>query len=98
MVGKSDKIKKIAEGLWDEPSEKNWKAFSSALRGSGISYYRVKFQNGGKLNRIQDLAKSFAELYDAKYKLVTKVPIFKKEGKSMRGATIYLIDLKVYNK
>jgi hypothetical protein len=98
MVEKKEKVEKAAEGLWKDPSEKNWRAFSTALKGSSIRYYRVVFQNGGKLNKIQDLAKSFAELYDAKYRLVAKVPIFKKEGKSIRGATIYLIGLQVSNK
>ncbi len=95
MVGK---ISDIADALWKEPSEKNWKSFAATLGKSSVRYYKVIFANEGKLNKMQDLTKSFAELYDSKYKLVTKVPIFKKEGKKVRGSTIYLTGLQVSNK
>src|SRR5271155_3747807 len=93
----SKKITNIVEKLWKEPVEKNWKAFASSLKKSGIKNYRVNFQNEGKLNKVQDLAKSFVELYDAKYKLVAKVPVFMKNGKKLTGATIYLMGLQVVN-
>lgn len=86
-----------AESLWKEPTDKNWKAFAAMLKGSRAKYYKIVFANEGKLNKMQDLTKSFAELYDAEYRLVTKVPIFKKDGKKLRGATIYLTGLQVLN-
>lgn len=94
----SKEIVGLADKLWKDKSEKSWEAFAKGLGKSGIRYYRVVFANEGKLNKMQDITKSFAELYDAKFKLVTKVPIFKNEGKKVRGATIYLIGLQVYNK
>lgn len=91
------KLDKAAEAVWKMPSEKNWESFHSALKGSGIVYYRVAYQNGGKLNRIQDIKKSFVELFDARYKLKAKVPLFMNDGKGITGATKYLIGLKVIN-
>ncbi len=91
------KIDKAVEGLWKSPNEKSWGAFRSALKGSGIVYYRVAYQDGGKLNRIQDIKKSFVELFDSKYNLKAKVPLFMNEGKGITGATKYLIGLKVIN-
>ncbi len=95
---KNPKITKATEQLWKNQSEKNWKAFSNALKGSPVKYYRIIFANEGKLNKMQDLTKSTAELYDSKYNLVTTVPVFKTQGKRLRGATIYLMGLSVYNK
>ncbi len=93
------KIADIAVKLWKEPSKRNWETFARALGESPITYYKIVFANEGKLNKMQDLTKSYAELYDAKHKVVTKVPIFMKNGKKIvRGATIYLIGLQVLNK
>ncbi len=92
------KINGIVSQLWKEPNEKNWVSFSKALKGSGIKYYKVIFANAGKLNKMQDLAKSYVELYDAKYRLVNKVPLFMKTGKKIDGATIYLKGLQVSNR
>ncbi len=84
-----------AKELWKSPSEDNWKAFRSSLNKSSIVYYRIVFANGGRLSKAQDLTKSFAELYDAEYKLVAEVPIFERRGIKVRGATIYLTGLQV---
>lgn len=97
MAKTSTGIEAAAEKLWKEQSDSNWDSFASALKKSNVAYYKIVFANEGKLNKMQDLTKSFAELYDAKYKRVAKVPIFKKEGKKVRGATIYLMGLQVYN-
>lgn len=94
----SPKIQAAADRLWKEQSDSNWDTFASALKGSGIKYYKVVFANEGKLNKMQDITKSYANLYDAKYGLVAKVPIFMKDGKRIRGATIYLTGLQVSNK
>ncbi|VVB76721.1 Uncharacterised protein [uncultured archaeon] len=97
-VVKKTKVDAASEALWESPSEANWKAMQKALKGSGIEYYKIVFANEGKLSKMQDLTKSFAELYDGRYKLVTKIPIFMRAGKKMRGATIYLVGLQVYNR
>ncbi len=83
----------LAGKLWKEPSKKNWETFAKALGKSPIEYYKIVFANEGKLNKMQDLTKSYAELYDSKHKVVTKVPIFIKNGKKVDGATIYLMGL-----
>jgi hypothetical protein len=90
-------IQEISDELWENPEEKNWKLLSASLKKSGIAYYRTVY-NKGKLKNTQDLKKSYAELYDSKAKLVTKVPLFMKKGKEMRGATIYLKGLQINNK
>ena len=97
-MAKNSKVQNASKALWKEQSEKNWKALASSLKNSSIKYYRVIFANEGRLNRMQDLTKSFAELYDAKHATVVKVPIFKREKNRIRGATIYLTGLQVSNK
>ncbi|MCW6160295.1 MAG: hypothetical protein LVQ95_04385 [Candidatus Micrarchaeales archaeon] len=94
----SNKILDIAEALWRDESDRNWKEFVKALPESGIKYYRVVFLKGEKLKKAQDLTKSYAELYDAKEKLVTKIPIFEKKGKKIEGATYYMKGLLTINK
>ena len=94
----NSRIDKAADTLWKEQSEENWEALAGALKGSSVKYYKVVFANEGKLSKMQDLTKSFVDLYDAKYKQVTKVPLFKKDGKRVRGATIYLTGLQVSNR
>jgi hypothetical protein len=92
------KFKEAADALWKEQSEDRWMEFAKALEGSNAAYYKVVFANEGKLSRMQDLTKSYAEIYDKEYRPITKVPIVKKEGKKVRGATIYLMGLRVSNK
>lgn len=90
----SEKIMKIVEMLNNDPSEKNWELFEKELPKSGIKYYRVVYTS---LKNKDDLRRSYAELFDAKGKLVGRVPIFKK-GKKIEGATIYLKGLLNINK
>jgi len=93
---KNDEIIKIADALQKEPNETNWEKFAKALKKSGIKYYRIVYVS---LKNAEDLTKSYAELFDAKGKLVTKVPIFKRgKGKKVEGATIYLNGLLNINK
>ncbi len=94
----NSKVVDVADALWKEKSEDRWREFAEALKGSGVRYYKVVFADEGKLTRMQDLTKSYAQLYDADYKTVTKVPLFMKQGKGIRGATKYLIGLQVSNK
>ncbi len=91
-------IKEITDTLWEEPSEANWKRFAKALPKSNLRYYKVVYQNGGKLNRAQDLTKSYAELYDPKQKLVLRIPIFEKSGRKITGATYYMKGLLTINR
>jgi hypothetical protein len=95
---KRKKVDEASDALNKEPSENNWKRFSAALGKSGIRYYRMAWANEGKLNKMQDLTKSAAELYDQRYKMIAKVPIFVRNGKRIRGATKYLVGLQVLNK
>ena len=93
---KNDEIIKIADMLQKEPNETNWEKFAKALKKSGIKYYRIVYVS---LKNAEDLTKSYAELFDAKGKLVTKVPIFKRDsGKKVEGATIHLKGLLNINK
>jgi len=93
---KNDEIIKIADALQKEPNETNWERFAKALKKSGIKYYRIVYVS---LKNAEDLTKSYAALFDAKGKLVTKVPIFKRSnGKKVEGATIYLKGLLNINK
>lgn len=94
---KEDKLKSAEEALRKDPSERNWKALASALKASSAKYYRVIYENEGKLDKVQDLKKSYAELYDSKYKKLAKVPICIERGKRVSGATIYLKGLSVIN-
>lgn len=87
----------VAE-LWKAPDGKSWARLKKALRKSDILYYRVVFADEGRLGRAQDLTKSFAELYDAKERLVARVPVFERRGREIRGATAYLTGLHVLNK
>ena len=97
-MARNSMIQGAVDALWKEQNEKNWKNMASALKNSSVMYYRVVFANQGKLNKMQDLTKSFANLYDAKYKMVAKVPIFMKVKNKVRGATIYLTGLQVLNR
>lgn len=91
-------ISEAAELLFEEESEANWKKFAAALKRSDARYYKVVFEKG-KLDNEEDLRSSYAELYDEREGLITKVPIFKKLDKNrIEGATIYLKGLVVLNK
>ncbi len=87
----------IAEELWKSPTGSNWEKFSKVLPKSGLKYYRVVYQKK-KLQKAEDLTKSYAELYDSKQKLVVKIPIFERKGAKAVGATHYLKGLLTINK
>jgi len=91
-----DEIIKMADMLQKEPNEANWEKFAKVIKKSGIKYYRIVYVT---LKNAEDLTKSYAELFDAKGRLVIKVPIFKRSnGKKVEGATIYLKGLLNINK
>ena len=90
-------IKKIAEELRKEQSEKNWKELRKALKDSKIRHYKTVYSKG-KLAKKEDLRTAYVELYDAKEIEIARIPIFKKERGKIRGATIYLKGLTNINK
>lgn len=89
-------IESISAELWKDPSSNNWDKLSKNLKKSGIVYYKPIFGKG-KLKNTQDLKNSYVELFDTKGDMITKVPIFKRERKELRGATIYLKGLLIKN-
>ncbi|MDE1860335.1 MAG: hypothetical protein KGH72_01310 [Candidatus Micrarchaeota archaeon] len=93
----AENAKTLAEALWKNPTTKGWEAFSGSLAKGGIKYYKI-FYEKGKLANKEDLRYSYAELYDSKEKAVCKVPIFRKDGAKIKGATIYLSGLLNINK
>ena len=92
-----DNFQTILEQLNKEQSEKNWDKFAKELPKSKAKQYRVVYQKGN-IAKSDDLLDSYAELFDSKDKMLGKVPIFLREGKKVRGATIYLKRLSNLNK
>ncbi|MGC8694405.1 MAG: hypothetical protein ACP5RI_02190 [Candidatus Micrarchaeia archaeon] len=92
----NDELNKIAEELWKSPNEDNWSRFRDVLKKSKAKYYKVIYEKS--LGSKEDLRKSYAELYDSKYKLITKIPIFKEVKGGVEGATINLEGLLNANK
>ncbi|MGC8669692.1 MAG: hypothetical protein ACP5TL_00890 [Candidatus Micrarchaeia archaeon] len=84
-------INEIAEKLWQDPSEENWKAFYDVLNNSKARYYKIIYEK--KLGKSEDLTKSFARVYDAGLRPIAKIPIIKKSKNKIEGATIYLRNL-----
>ncbi len=84
-----------SQELWKNPSEQNWKQFSKAFKGKA-AYYRVVFEHG-KIKKNEDITKSFVEIINSKRKVLCNVPLFVREGKVLRGATIYLKGLQILN-
>ena len=70
----NDDFKEASELLWKKQSKENWENFSSALKSSTAKYYKIVFEKG-KINKEQDLRKSYAEIYDVKEKLLLKIKL-----------------------
>ncbi len=85
----NDALEAMAEKLWKDPSEKNWEAFRKVMLNSQARYYRTTYVNG-KIRNLNDLKKSYCELFDAKYNVIAKVPVYKKIPNSIEGALWYL--------
>ena len=92
-----DDLKNISEELWKNQSKENWEKFRNILKKSNAVYYKIFFE-AGKISTEQDLRKSYAELFDSKEKQLSKIPIFMNNGKTVSGATIYLVGLQILNK
>lgn len=92
------RFEKAAEALNKNPTEANWKAFARELKGSGLKYYKTVYAND-KIKRLKDLKDSYAILYDGKYRVVTKVPVYRKlQSGEIGGALEYLAGLLNANK
>ena len=96
MQSKND-LESAAELLWKSNTEKEWERFSGMLKNSKARYYKVVFKKG-KVATTEDLRDSYANLYTAQYKQISKVPIFKTKGKEIEGAMMYLKGLLNTNK
>jgi len=94
-VKKDTDLKVIAVELKLNPNESNWKKFEKAIKNSNAMYYKITY---AKLNNKEDIRKAYAEIFNKNKKLITTIPIFKKEGKKIEGATIRLKDLVSINK
>lgn len=92
------KFSAIVDALWKNPEPKNWERLSSSLGKGKIKYYKVFYEKANKLKKIDDLKDSYIGIYTGDMKSSYKVPLFKKEGKGIRGATIYLKGLLNLNK
>jgi len=88
-------IKAIAVELKLNPNESNWEKFEKAIKKSNAMYYKITYKT---LNNKENLKDAYAEIFDKDKKLITTVPIFKKDGRKIDGATIYLKDLVNMNK
>ncbi len=95
-MANNSEVVKAAERLWGGQSEENWRAMTKAISASDLKYYRIVFERD-RLDRLEDLRRSYAELYDAKERAVARVPIFKSRGGKIEGATINLVGLSVLN-
>ncbi|MGC8652002.1 MAG: hypothetical protein ACP5UH_01995 [Candidatus Micrarchaeia archaeon] len=89
-----DRLDALASALWSSPSKENWERFYKALKGSNAVYYKIFYES---LKNKEDLTKSFARLYDSRLKPIAKIPIIRRKGDGIEGATIYLKDLKNAN-
>ncbi len=89
-------FEELSENLWKKPTKENWEMMEKYLKKSTAKYYKIKFEKG-KINKEQDLTKSYAEIFDSKEKMLGKIPIFLNEGKKVVGATIYLVGLQILN-
>lgn len=86
----------IVEGLWKNPRAEQWDRFAQLLSESGARYYRIFFPAG--LENSSALRDSYAMVYDGGYRPMFKIPIMKRSGKTVEGATIYLKALDLNRK
>jgi hypothetical protein len=93
----ASKFEEIVEELNRNPVKENWEKFQKLLPKSKAKYYKTVYIDG-KLRGVQDLTKSYVELYDSAQRPIAKIPIFIKEKKKIEGATYYLKGLLNINK
>ncbi len=87
------KFEDTVEKLNKDPSDQAWGAFAKELGKSKAKYYKTFYPP--KIKKMQDLVKSYVILYDAKYTILAKLPVYKKGTKGrIEGALIYLKGLE----
>lgn len=86
--GKSDLIAQLVAN----PSEQNWKAAQKKILKEGKYYYTFYPKS---VQASMSLKGAYVVIYDKKYKSLYKIPIFKKVGKEIEGATWYLKGLEI---
>ena len=90
---KTSKFEDILAKLNKDPSIANWETFAKELKKGNVRYYRPVYIND-KIDRLKDLKDSYIVLHDAKYKVVGRVPVYKKLPKGgIEGALAYLAGL-----
>ena len=86
--GKSDMIAELEAN----PSEENWKRAGWKILKEGRYYYTF-YPDG--VQGSMSLKGAYAVIYDKGYKSLYKIPLFKKAGKGIEGATWYLKGLEI---
>ncbi len=86
--GKTDLIAQLAAN----PSEENWKKARAKTLKEG-KYYYAFYPKG--IQGAMSLKGAYVVIYDKKYKSIYNVPIFKRVGKGIEGATWYLKGLGI---
>ena len=82
----------IINELWANPSEENWKKAKAKILKEGkyyFTFYPEEIQ--GSMN----LKSAYAIIYNKGAKVLYRVPVIKKTGKGIGGATIYLKGLEI---
>ncbi len=82
----------IIAALNADPSEENWKRARAKILKEGRYYYAF-YPNG--IQGSMSLKGAFAVIYDGRMKSIYKVPITRRIGRGVEGATIYLKGLKI---
>jgi hypothetical protein len=98
-MAKKTSAKKVSKAKTDlisqleaSPTEANWKKAVPKLLKEG-KYYYVFYPKEVKAS--MNLTEAYAVIYDKKYKSLYKIPIIKKVGKEIEGATWYLKGLEI---
>jgi hypothetical protein len=81
----------IAE-LEANPNEENWKRARAKILKEGKYYYAFYPQG---IRGAMSLKGAYTVIYDSKFKSLYKIPIIKRLGKGIEGATWYLKGLEI---
>ena len=99
MAGKIGKAAATANGgsdviaqLKEDPSEENWRKARAKILKEG-KYYYAFYPDGIKGST--SLKGAYAVIYDRNMKSLYNVPVIKKVGKKIEGATICLKGLQI---
>ncbi|MDE1865030.1 MAG: hypothetical protein KGH94_00100 [Candidatus Micrarchaeota archaeon] len=82
----------IIEQLEANPSEENWKKAREKILKEG-KYYYTFYPDG--VQGSMSLKGAYVIIYDKNHKNLYKIPISKKAGKKIEGATWYLKGLEI---